>query len=172
MRKKSEDGLEAYIGLCLLIVSLYTGLLMLYQLLAYFLIFGIAKKFLDSKASLFIETIAVQASLVVFIFIYLLQIYYVEQYFYISNVFEITANIFTLTGLIWLIRKPSLNPIIMLSVFQSILIIIGLVEMYNMEVGTLFHKAFANAIFWRFVSLVLMWLAYFGKFKTIDSRSQ
>jgi hypothetical protein len=169
--EKSKDGLEAYIGICLLAVTLYTGIIMLYQLAIYFLIARVAKQLTVLKTSPYIDAIAVQASVIASIVIYLIQMYVIERNLYTSNFFELVANLFTIVGLIWLIKKPSLHPIIMLTVFQLALIVITLTEMLNMDIGSLFHKAFANSILWRSIGLLLMWMVYPAGVKQEDSNS-
>lgn len=157
--KKEKDGLEAYIGICLLVVTLYTGFNMLYQLVAYAFIFFLGKKHLTSAATQYIQTIAIQASLILLQLVYLV-ILYTKDFIYFSNFFEFVISCFTLFGLIWLIQKPSVNPVIMLTIFHLILIIVGLRELFVMEIGSVFHRAQANFIVWRIVGLILMWYAY------------
>ena len=169
--EKSKDGLEAYIGICLAVVTFYTGILMAYQLAIYFLLVWIAKKFVILKTNPYIDTITVQASVIVSVLIYIIQLYVIEQYTYISYAFALVANLFTVVGLVWLIKKPSLHPIIMLSVFQSALIALTLIEMLNMDIGSLFHKGYANSILWRLIGLLLMWVAFSAESKQIDSSS-
>lgn len=157
--KKEKDSLEAYIGICFLVVTLYTGFYMLYQLVAYSLIFFLGKKYLSPAATPYIQTIAIQASLIILLCVYLV-ILYTNDFLYFSNIFELVLSCFTLFGLIWLIQRPGINPVIMLTVFHLTLIIIGLRELFIMEVGSIFHRALANFIIWRIVGLILMWAAY------------
>ena len=157
--KKEKDGLEAYIGISFLVVTLYTGLNMLYLMVLYSLIFFLGKKYLSSSAAPYVQTVAIQASLIILPIVYLV-VLYTKDFLYFSNVFELCISCFTLIGLVWLIHRPTLNPIIMLTVFHSILIALGLRELSNMEIGSVFHRALANLAIWRIVGLILMWTTY------------
>lgn len=157
--KKSNDGLEAYVGIAVLAVGFYTGLAMLSLLVVYFLMAQLGKKYLSSKAMPYVDTIAIQASLILIMVIYL-YVLHSYQFLYISNLYALIITALTVVGLIWMIKNPSLNPAIMLTVFQFILIATGIIEMLEMEIGSDLHRAYANSVVWRVMGLLLLWRTY------------
>jgi len=65
-----------------------------------------------------------------------------------------------LIGVGWLLARPGLAPVIVLTIYQSLALLINLFAFLNFPVGNNLHRALLVHLLWRILALVLMWRAY------------
>ena len=59
-------------------------------------------------------------------------------------------------GLIWLFKKPSFRPLILLGMYQSVSLIVNGYSIAAAPIGSAAHKALLVHIIWRLITLVLI----------------
>jgi len=65
-----------------------------------------------------------------------------------------------LIGVVWLLARPGLAPVIVLTVYQSLALLINLFAFLNFPVGNNLHRALLIHVLWRVLALILMWRAH------------
>lgn len=70
-------------------------------------------------------------------------------------------------GLAWLLLKPGLAPVLLLTVFQVLALAINAVSFAEAAIGTNPHKALLVHIVWRLMALFFMWHAYVQSRKAV-----
>jgi uncharacterized membrane protein (DUF485 family) len=65
-----------------------------------------------------------------------------------------------LIGVVWLLARPGLAPVIVLTVYQSLALLINLFAFLNLPVGSNLHRALLIHLLWRVLALILMWRAH------------
>ena len=65
-----------------------------------------------------------------------------------------------LIGVVWLLARPGLAPVIVLTIYQSLALLINLVAFLNFPVGNNLHRALLIHLLWRVLALILMWRAH------------
>jgi hypothetical protein len=62
-----------------------------------------------------------------------------------------------LAGVVWLLARPGLAAVIVLTVYQAAALLINLAAFLAMPVGENLHRALLIHIIWRVLALVFMW---------------
>jgi hypothetical protein len=65
-----------------------------------------------------------------------------------------------LIGVAWLLLRPGLAPVIVLTVYQGLALLINLFALLAFPVGHNLHRALLVHIIWRGLALILMWRAH------------
>lgn len=65
-----------------------------------------------------------------------------------------------LTGVFWLLLRPGLAPVIVLTIYQALLLLINLLAFLGLPIGHNLHRALLVHIIWRGLALILMWRAH------------
>jgi len=65
-----------------------------------------------------------------------------------------------LIGVVWLLLRPGLAPVIVLTIYQSLALLISLFAFLNFPVGNNLHRALLIHLLWRVLALILMWRAH------------
>jgi len=65
-----------------------------------------------------------------------------------------------LIGVVWLLLRPGLAPVIVLTIYQALALIINLFAFLSFPIGHNLHRALLVHILWRGLALLLMWRAY------------
>ncbi len=162
LTKKSNDDFGRYAGFAGLAVGFYSGIFVLLMMAGYFATSWLCKKFINSKAILYIQTIAIQSSLVLIPAAFM-------AYGHTKGLLPLTVDFIVfdislpILGLVWLIKKPSLNPLIALTIFQLIVLSVNFINIFEMDIGSQNHKALSNYIVWRIGAIYFMWSAYLDK---------
>jgi hypothetical protein len=169
IKKEEGDGVGKYAGVAGLAIGLYTGIFILFMMVGYFTTSWLGKKFLNGKAVEYIETIAIQASLILVPAAFMTYIV-ANGLMPLTYVFVLFDVALPIVGLMWLIKRPSLNPLIVLTIFQLIVLAVNFINIFEMNIGTQDHKALSNYIVWRIGAIYFMWSVYFNN-KNNDVRN-
>lgn len=73
---------------------------------------------------------------------------------------DLVDPVVLIIGLVWLLLKPGLAPVLFLTVFQVLALAINGVSFSDAAIGTNPHKALFVHILWRLMALFCMWQAY------------
>lgn len=132
-------------------VGSYTGLHWLVPLVATGLIWWAGEKLL-SQPNQFLPAAAVQAG----------QGLWMTLGLFVADTIgrNLIEALLLLVGVAWLLAKPGLGPLILLTLYQSVALLVNGVALVDAEVGTTPHKALLIHVIWRVLALVLMWQAY------------
>lgn len=65
-----------------------------------------------------------------------------------------------LIGVFWLLLRPGLAPVIVLTIYQALLLLINLFAFLGLPIGHNLHRALLVHIIWRGLALILMWRAH------------
>ena len=65
-----------------------------------------------------------------------------------------------LIGVFWLLLRPGLAPVIVLTIYQALLLLINLLAFLGLPIGHNLHRALLVHIIWRGLALILMWRAH------------
>jgi hypothetical protein len=65
-----------------------------------------------------------------------------------------------LVGITWLVARPGLPPVVVLTVYQAVALAMNSVALVRLPAGHPLHKALLVHLLWRLMALVLMWRAY------------
>ena len=65
-----------------------------------------------------------------------------------------------LIGVVWLVLRPGLAPVIVLTIYQALALIINLFAFLSFPIGHNLHRALLVHILWRGLALILMWRAH------------
>lgn len=65
-----------------------------------------------------------------------------------------------LIGVVWLLLWPGLAPVIVLTIYQALALLINLFAFLNFPIGHNLHRALLVHIIWRALALILMWRAH------------
>lgn len=158
-KKNNDDSIKKYAGFAGLAIGLYSGIFVLLMMAGYFLTSWMGKKLFNEKAILYIETISIQTALVLVPAGFMAFIVS-KGLMPLSLDFLVFDVAFPIIGLIWLIKKPSLNCLITLTIYQLIVLTVNFINIYEMDIGTQNHKALSNYIVWRIGAIYFMWSAY------------
>ena len=62
--------------------------------------------------------------------------------------------------MVWLLARPGLAPVIVLTVYQALALLINLFAFLSFPVGHALHRALLVHFLWRGLAVVLMWRAH------------
>jgi hypothetical protein len=65
-----------------------------------------------------------------------------------------------LIGVFWLLLRPGLAPVVVLTIYQVLLLLINLLAFLAFPIGHNLHRALLIHIIWRGLAVVLMWRAH------------
>jgi hypothetical protein len=65
-----------------------------------------------------------------------------------------------LIGVVWLLVRPGLAPVIVLTIYQALALVINLFAFLSFPIGHNLHRALLVHILWRGLALILMWRAH------------
>ena len=65
-----------------------------------------------------------------------------------------------LAGSVWLFARPGLAPVVVLTVYQAVALLINVGAFLAMPIGHNLHRALLIHIIWRILALVFMWRGY------------
>lgn len=138
------------------VVGWYSSTFFFLLLLPSLLIYWLAKKFLPADAAIYAFSIAVQSAQVIVGPVFMVVLISRMQA-PINLIGLMVDTVVPVAGLVWLVIKPGLKPVVFLSVFQvGMLIFNGYVSL-QLPIGDSQHKAVVAHIFWRVEALATMW---------------
>ena len=133
-------------------VGFYSGFNLLMPLGITAGVWWIGKKSLRPEKLLFLPAIAVQTGHLLWMSLGLFYLGVLD-----SSLIEVVVLV---VGLIWLVLKPGLGPIILLTLFQVFALAVNGFSFAVAAIGTIPHKALLVHIIWRVMGLFFMWQAY------------
>jgi len=133
-------------------VGVYSGVHLLIPLVSSGLIWWALRKLLPDRSPDFVAAAAVQAGHLLWIAIGLVVIG--------ALTVDLVDIAILLIGVVWLIARPGLAPVIVLTIYQALALLINLFAFLNFPVGDTLHRALLVHLLWRILALVLMWRAY------------
>ena len=135
-----------------LAVGRYSGINLLLPLAATALLWWGGKKLLKGERLLFLPALSLQGGHLLWMAFGL---------FYAGQFNDLILDIVVLiAGLIWLVSKPSLGPVLLLGIFQALALIINASVFLSAELGSTEHKALLVHIIWRLLALFYMGQGY------------
>jgi hypothetical protein len=132
-------------------VGSYTGVQLIIPLVATALIWWVGEKLLP-QPNQFLPAAAVQAGQGLWMILGLFVVDAIGR-----NLIDV---LLVLVGVTWLLAKPGLLPLILLTAYQAVALLVNGVAFVDAEVGTTPHKALLIHVIWRLLALVLMWQAH------------
>jgi hypothetical protein len=132
--------------------GVYSGIHLLIPLALTGLVWWVARKLLPHRPPAFVAAAAVQAGHLLWIAIGLIVIGALTV-----DLVDITI---LLIGVVWLLARPGLAPVIVLTVYQSLALLINLFAFLNFPAGNNLHRALLIHLLWRVLALILMWRAH------------
>ena len=133
-------------------VGVYSGLHLLIPLVLSGLIWWALRKLLPDRSPELVAAAAVQAGHLLWIAIGLVVIG--------ALTVDLVDIAILLMGVVWLLARPGLAPVIVLTIYQSLALLIHLFAFLNFPVGNNLHRALLVHLLWRILALVLMWRAH------------
>ncbi|WP_263770029.1 hypothetical protein [Propionivibrio soli] len=138
------------------VVGWYSSTFFFLLLFPSLLIYWLARRFLSPKAATYAISIAAQSAQVA-VSTAFLPVLFSRIQVPINLLGLMVDTVVPITGLVWLVIKPGLKPVVFLSVFQvSMLVFNGYVGL-QLPIGDSQHKAVVAHIFWRVEALIAMW---------------
>lgn len=143
-----------------LAVGSYSGIFLLILLACTATIWWLGKKLLRPNAQVYRSGIALQAGQILMLVIFVLALPLLTTTPIRLDIFFLFDVVVPIAGLVWLALKPGLNAIVFLTVFQACALLVNGLNISEMAVGSLNHKALATHILWRCLALFMMWRSY------------
>lgn len=157
-KPKNEFGILGWIaGLA---VGAYSGIFLLILLACTTAIWWLEKNLLRSSAQAYRTAIALQAGQTFMLMIFVLVMPLLTTASIHLDIFFLFDVAVPVAGLTWLVSRPGLKPIVFLTVFQACALVVNGLNLSEMAVGSLNHKALATHILWRCLALFMMWRSY------------
>lgn len=149
MKVKASTIVATVVGIA---AGVYSGIHLLIPLALTGLGWWAARKLLPYRPPDFVAAAAVQAGLLLWIATGLIVIG--------ALTVDLVDIAILLIGVVWLLARPGLAPVIALTVYQSLALLINLFAFLNFPVGDNLHRALLVHLLWRVLALILMWRAY------------
>ena len=127
----------------------YSGIHLLIPLVLTGLAWWAARKLLPDRPSDFVAAAAVQAGHLLWIAIGLVVIG--------ALTVDLVDIAILIVGVVWLLTKPGLAAVIVLTVYQAAALLINLAAFVAMPIGENLHRALLIHIIWRVLALIFMW---------------
>ncbi|MEX2222690.1 MAG: hypothetical protein WEG40_12915 [Candidatus Rokuibacteriota bacterium] len=135
-----------------IVAGIYSGIHLLIPLVLSGLVWWAARTLLPAGPPDFVAAAAVQAGHLIWIAIGLIVIGALT-----IDLVDITI---LLIGAVWLLAKPGLVPVIVMTVYQVVALLINLFAFLNFPIGENLHRALLIHLIWRVLALSLMWRAH------------
>ena len=132
--------------------GVYSGIHLLIPLVLSGLVWWVTRKLLPQRPPAFVAAAAVQAGHLLWITIGLIVIG--------ALTVDLLDIALLLIGVVWLLTRPGLAPVIVMTVYQSLALLINLFAFLNFPVGNNLHRALLIHLLWRVLALILMWRAH------------
>lgn len=144
-----------------LFVGWYLGIYLVLLIVSSFAIWWLGKKFLTPPAADYLKAIAIQGGQLLMV-----GSLFVALSIFAPGSFQLSAfetllmavsGIAISVGLIWLIQKPGLKPIMFLTVLQVCLLVWNTLGLFYMPVESPLFKSTSSHVLWRILALIAMW---------------
>lgn len=140
-------------------IGAYAGINLLLPLAFAAAAWWVGKKLLPPARQLYLPALAVQTGHLLWLSLGM---------FYIGAVgLDLLDIVILVIGLAWLLLKPGLAPVLLLTAFQVLGLAINGVSFAEAAIGTNPHKALLVHIVWRLMALFFMWHAYVQSRKAV-----
>ncbi|HKC05759.1 MAG TPA: hypothetical protein VKJ67_02750 [Methylomirabilota bacterium] len=133
-------------------VGVYSGMHLLIPLALTGLVWWGARALLPDRSPDYLAAAAVQAGHLLWIAVGLVVIG--------ALTVDLVDIAILLIGVAWLVLRPGLAPVIVLTVYQALALLINLFAFLNFPIGHNLHRALLVHILWRGLALILMWRAH------------
>lgn len=158
-----------------LAIGWYSGIFVLFLAGGTVLFWWFGKILLKPEAQAYRKAIAMQAGQLFVTSAFMIFAGVTKKIYFASNDVvggAILDVLIPVIGISWLARRPNLKSIIFLSGYQVFAIIINIVNLSEMLIWTMNHKALVAHILWRTIALFLMWEGLMGSKSTEDKTSR
>jgi hypothetical protein len=133
-------------------VGVYAGTHLLIPLALTGLVWWPARKLFPGRSPDYVAAAAVQAGHLLWIAVGLIVIGKLTV--------DLVDIAILLVGVAWLLLRPGLAPVIALTIYQALALLINLFAFLSFPVGHNLHRALLVHILWRGLALILMWRAH------------
>lgn len=135
-----------------LAAALYSGIHLLIPLVLTGLVWGATRRLLPDRPTDFVTAAAVQVGHLLWITVGLVVIG--------ALTVDLVDIAILLAGSVWLLAKPGLAPVVVLTVYQAVALLINVGAFLAMPLGHNLHRALLIHIIWRILALIFMWRGY------------
>jgi hypothetical protein len=135
-----------------LAAGVYSGIHLLIPLVLTGLVWGVARRLLPDRPTDFVTAAAVQVGHLLWIVVGLVVIG--------ALTVDLVDIAILLAGSVWLLAKPGLAPVVVLTVYQAVALLINVGAFLAMPIGHNLHRALLIHIIWRILALIFMWRGY------------
>lgn len=150
-----------------LVVGWYSGIFLLALMALTFAISWVGKKFLKPSAMIYRSAIAFQVSPILMVTGSVIGVVYMTgASIPLDFVFIVADYVVPISGLIWLVVKPSIRPVLFLTIYQVCVLGVNVYNLLGMDVGSPNHKALATYVLWRLFAVFFMWSSYLSTRKS------
>lgn len=132
--------------------GVYSGLHLLIPLALTGLVWWAGRKLLPDRSPGYVAAAAVQAGHLLWIAVGLIVIG--------ALTVDLVDIAILLGGVAWLLLRPGLAPVIVLTIYQVLALLINLFAFLSLPIGHNLHRALLVHIIWRGLALILMWRAH------------
>ena len=133
-------------------VGVYSGMHLLVPLVLTGLAWWAGRKLFPERSRDYVAAAAVQAGHLLWIAVGLIVIG--------ALTVDLVDIAILLVGVAWLLLRPGLAPVIVLTIYQVLALLINLFAFLSFPIGHNLHRALLVHIIWRGLALILMWRAY------------
>jgi hypothetical protein len=132
--------------------GVYSGIHLLIPLVLTGLVWWVTRRLIADRPTDFVAAAAVQVGHLLWIVVGLVVIGLLTV--------DLVDIAILLAGSIWLLAKPGLAPVVVLTVYQAVALLINLGAFLAMPLGHNLHRALLIHIIWRILALIFMWRGY------------
>jgi hypothetical protein len=154
--RKSINIVGGIVGVA---IGVYAGINILIPLSLTAAVWWAGKKLLSSSKQLYLPAIAVQTGHLLWLLVGLI---YLRAYG-----LDLLDVVILCVGVTWLLLRPGLAPVLLLTVFQVLALAVNGVSFADATIGTNPHKALFVHMVWRLMALFFMWHAYVQSRKAV-----
>jgi hypothetical protein len=133
-------------------VGVYSGMHLLIPLVLTGLVWWAARKRFPDRSPDYVAAAAVQAGQLLWIAVGVIVIG--------ALTVDLVDIAILLIGVFWLLLRPGLTPVIVLTIYQVLLLLINLLAFLGFPIGHNLHRALLVHIIWRGLAVILMWRAH------------
>ena len=135
-----------------LAAGVYSGIHLFIPLVLTGLVWGVARRLLPDRPTDYVAAAAVQVGHLLWIVVGLVVIG--------ALTVDLVDIAILLAGSVWLLAKPGLAPVVVLTVYQAVALLINVGAFLAMPLGHNLHRALLIHIIWRILALIFMWRGY------------